>query len=104
MNRTDHPLELILLGHQMLLAGGGERVETRAAIVFGRTPLGAHVPVEQQPLERLAGDGRLSGYRHEGFWDCMDTYKDAVTLNDLWGDGQAPWAVWEPEVARSGAR
>ncbi len=46
---------------------------------------------EREPLERLAADGELSAYRHEGFWDCMDTYKDAVLLNDLWNSGEAPW-------------
>ena len=51
--------------------------------------------LEREPLERLAADGALHGYRHEGFWDCMDTYKDAVLLNDLWNDGAAPWKVWE---------
>jgi glucose-1-phosphate cytidylyltransferase len=53
--------------------------------------------LEQDPLRRLAAEGRLHAYRHEGFWDCMDTYKDAVILNDLWKDGSAPWAVWERE-------
>ncbi len=47
--------------------------------------------LEREPLERLAADDQLSGYRHEGFWDCMDTYKDAVELNDLWARGEAPW-------------
>jgi glucose-1-phosphate cytidylyltransferase len=47
--------------------------------------------LEREPLSRLAGDGQLSAYRHEGFWDCMDTYKDAVVLNDLWEAGEAPW-------------
>jgi glucose-1-phosphate cytidylyltransferase len=50
--------------------------------------------LERGPLERLAHDAQLHGYRHEGFWDCMDTYKDAVMLNDLWEDGGAPWKVW----------
>ena len=50
--------------------------------------------LEREPLERLAADGQLSAYRHEGFWDCMDTYKDAVVLNDLWEAGEAPWKVW----------
>jgi len=48
--------------------------------------------LERRPLERLAADGELGAYRHNGFWDCMDTYKDAVLLNDLWESGQAPWA------------
>ncbi|MGH2950806.1 MAG: sugar phosphate nucleotidyltransferase, partial [Solirubrobacterales bacterium] len=51
--------------------------------------------LERDPLERVAAEGRLAAFRHHGFWDCMDTYKDAVTLNDLWGAGEAPWRVWE---------
>jgi glucose-1-phosphate cytidylyltransferase len=47
--------------------------------------------LERAPLERLAADGQLRARRHEGFWDCMDTYKDAVALNDLWATGEAPW-------------
>jgi glucose-1-phosphate cytidylyltransferase len=53
--------------------------------------------LERDPLERVAADGRLAAFRHHGFWDCMDTYKDAVTLNDLWSSGSAPWRVWERE-------
>jgi glucose-1-phosphate cytidylyltransferase len=48
--------------------------------------------LEREPLEGLAADGALHAYRHEGFWACMDTYKDAVRLNDLWAAGNAPWA------------
>jgi glucose-1-phosphate cytidylyltransferase len=33
-------------------------------------------------------------YRHEGFWTCMDTYKDTLRLNELWDQGQAPWVTW----------
>ena len=51
--------------------------------------------LEREPLRRIAADGRLHAYRHEGFWDCMDTYKDAVVLNDLWASGEAPWRVWD---------
>jgi glucose-1-phosphate cytidylyltransferase len=47
--------------------------------------------LERQPLERLAADGQLRAFRHTGFWDCMDTYKDAILLNDLWAAGRAPW-------------
>ena len=50
--------------------------------------------LERAPLEGLAGDGELHAFRHTGFWDCMDTYKDAITLNDLWAAGQAPWKLW----------
>ncbi len=47
--------------------------------------------LEREPLEGLARDRQLGAFRHEGFWDCMDTYKDLVTLNDLWERGEAPW-------------
>jgi glucose-1-phosphate cytidylyltransferase len=50
--------------------------------------------LEREPLEGLAADGQLRAFRHTGFWDCMDTYKDAVVLNDLWAAGDAPWRVW----------
>jgi glucose-1-phosphate cytidylyltransferase len=50
--------------------------------------------LEREPLERLASEGELRAHRHEGFWECMDTYKDAVALNDLWASGQAPWRLW----------
>jgi glucose-1-phosphate cytidylyltransferase len=49
--------------------------------------------LERAPLERLAAAGELHAFRHEGFWDCMDTYKDAVMLNDLWAGGDAPWST-----------
>ncbi|MGH2852971.1 MAG: sugar phosphate nucleotidyltransferase [Solirubrobacteraceae bacterium] len=49
--------------------------------------------LEREPLQRLAAAGQLRAYRHEGFWRCMDTYKDAVALNDLWASGDAPWRV-----------
>lgn len=51
--------------------------------------------LERAPLEGLASDGALHAFRHTGFWDCMDTYKDAITLNDLWASGTPPWKVWE---------
>ena len=56
------------------------------------TYLGEDAVLEREPLERLAADGELSAFRHDGFWACMDTYKDAVALNDLWAAGDAPWA------------
>jgi glucose-1-phosphate cytidylyltransferase len=47
--------------------------------------------LERRPLERLASAGQLGSFRHEGFWQCMDTYKDWITLNELWDSGNAPW-------------
>jgi glucose-1-phosphate cytidylyltransferase len=57
--------------------------------------LDAESVLEREPLERLAADGDLRAFRHEGFWDCMDTYKDAVVLNDLWAAGRAAWRIWD---------
>ena len=50
---------------------------------------------EREPMERLARDGQLMAYRHEGFWQCMDTPHDRRRLEALWADGAAPWKVWE---------
>jgi glucose-1-phosphate cytidylyltransferase len=58
--------------------------------------------LEEEPLRRLAAEGELRAFRHPGFWDCMDTYKDAVVLNDLWAAGRAPWAIWERQEAAAG--
>jgi glucose-1-phosphate cytidylyltransferase len=55
--------------------------------------------LEEEPLRRLAEGGELNAFRHDGFWDCMDTYKDAVVLNDLWESGSPPWRVWERDEA-----
>ena len=59
--------------------------------------------LEREPLSRLAADRRLRAFRHEGFWDCMDTYKDAVVLNDLWAEGDPPWRTWESAVEAAGS-
>jgi glucose-1-phosphate cytidylyltransferase len=50
--------------------------------------------LEREPLARLAAAGELRAFRHTGFWRCMDTYKDAVALNELWTSGAAPWKMW----------
>jgi glucose-1-phosphate cytidylyltransferase len=47
--------------------------------------------LERRPLETLANENDLAAYRHAGFWDCMDTYKDTLMLNELWEQGRAPW-------------
>jgi len=57
--------------------------------------------LEREPLRRLAAEGQLRAHRHEGFWDCMDTYKDAVTLNDLWAGGEAPGRIWDAAAVES---
>ncbi|HEY1011415.1 MAG TPA: glucose-1-phosphate cytidylyltransferase [Herpetosiphonaceae bacterium] len=50
---------------------------------------------ERGPLERLAAAGQLMAYRHDGFWQCMDTIRDVRLLEGLWQSGQAPWKGWE---------
>jgi len=49
---------------------------------------------EREPLERLARDGQLAAFQHNGFWQPMDTLRDKVLLEDLWQSGTAPWKVW----------
>ena len=51
-----------------------------------------HTTFEAEPLERLAAEGQLKTYRHEGFWQCMDTARDRDMLNKMWDEGNAPWA------------
>ncbi len=46
-------------------------------------------------LARLAEAGELAVYQHEGFWQCMDTYREMQLLNELWRNGRAPWRLWE---------
>ncbi|MDA2932763.1 glucose-1-phosphate cytidylyltransferase [Acidobacteria bacterium AH-259-D05] len=50
--------------------------------------------LEKEPLEQLAAEGQLSMYSHDGFWHCMDTYRDYLLLNEMWNAGQAKWANW----------
>ena len=50
--------------------------------------------LEKEPLERLAGDAELVAYRHDGFWQPMDTLRDKNLLEELWKSGRAPWKVW----------
>jgi glucose-1-phosphate cytidylyltransferase len=50
--------------------------------------------LEREPLERLAAEGELVAYRHEGFFYAMDTYREYKVLNELWERGETPWQVW----------
>jgi glucose-1-phosphate cytidylyltransferase len=51
--------------------------------------------LEHDALERLAAEGQLMAYRHEGFWQPMDTYREFTMLNEMWDGGNAPWKVWK---------
>jgi glucose-1-phosphate cytidylyltransferase len=66
---------------------GGFFVMEPGAVEF----IGPDDVLEREPLEALAKAGQLAAYRHSGFWDCMDTYKDTLLLNELWSQGRAPW-------------
>ena len=52
---------------------------------------------ERAPLESVANDGQLSAFKHNGFWQCMDTMRDRIILNDMIENNNAPWMVWENE-------
>ncbi|HVT34889.1 MAG TPA: glucose-1-phosphate cytidylyltransferase [Nevskiaceae bacterium] len=49
---------------------------------------------EREPMERLAHEGQLAAYRHQGFWQPMDTLRDKLQLEALWQGGKAPWKTW----------
>ena len=49
---------------------------------------------EREPMERLAADGQLQAFEHNGFWQPMDTLREKTLLDDLWASGKAPWKVW----------
>lgn len=51
--------------------------------------------LEKAPLESVAKEGQLMAYKHEGFWQCMDTVREKDMLEKLWAEGQAPWKVWD---------
>jgi glucose-1-phosphate cytidylyltransferase len=55
---------------------------------------GDEVPWESTPMERLTREGQLMAYRHDGFWQPMDTIREKNLLEDLWQTGHAPWKVW----------
>ena len=51
--------------------------------------------LEKGPLEKIAEEGQLMIYKHEGFWACMDTLRDTEYLNNLWNENKAQWKIWE---------
>jgi len=60
----------------------------------------------EQPFRRLISEEQLLSYAHNGFWACMDTFKELQELEDLYSSGTAPWAVWNgntsPQESRKG--
>ena len=49
---------------------------------------------EKEPLQKLSDEGQLMAYRHDGFWQCMDTKREKDKLEELWASGKAPWKCW----------
>ena len=49
---------------------------------------------ESEPMEHLSRDGQLSAFRHDGFWQSMDTLRDRLLLEQLWNEGSPPWKIW----------
>jgi glucose-1-phosphate cytidylyltransferase len=52
-------------------------------------------PFETSPLTRLAENGELVGFKHPGFWHCMDTLRDMRALDQMWSNNNAPWKIWD---------
>ena len=50
--------------------------------------------LEQKPMEALVKKGQLKAFQHDGFWQCMDTYREQELLNKMWVAGKAPWKIW----------
>ena len=51
--------------------------------------------LEREPLQRLSADGQLFSFKHEGYWQPMDTYRESLELNRIWESGDAPWKNWD---------
>lgn len=61
---------------------------------FDYLPDDPHMMLERQPMDNLVRDGQLHAYKHEGFWQPMDTYQESQHLNRLWNEDKAPWKIW----------
>lgn len=59
---------------------------------------------EKEPMERLAQEGQLAAYRHEDYWQCMDTLRDVQLLNSMWKQNTSPWRVWDNDIKSKGRK
>jgi glucose-1-phosphate cytidylyltransferase len=62
--------------------------------MFDYLPKDPAIMLEREPMDNLVKDGQLNAYRHNGFWQPMDTYQESQHLNQLWSEGRAQWKVW----------
>jgi len=72
--------------------GGFMVFNTAEALEYFRP--GDDLNLEREVLPRMVSDGRLGVFRHDGFWQCMDTLREYRLLNDMWAAGDAPWKIW----------
>jgi glucose-1-phosphate cytidylyltransferase len=77
--------------HEGLINGGFFVLQRRVSEYLHTDP---GCVFEREPLEQLAADGQLSVYRHNRFWQCVDTYRDYQQLQQLWASGEAAWKTW----------
>ena len=63
--------------------------------LFDQLDNGDSCVLETTPLSSLASKKKLAMYKHQGFFHCMDTYKDYLDLNEIWDSGSIPWKVWK---------
>ena len=77
-------------GEEARINGGFFVLEPGAVAVVG----GDETVWEEQPMSTLAAQGELQAFRHDGFWQPMDTLRERQLIEDLWTSGQAPWRVW----------
>jgi len=78
-------------------AGDGLRINGGFFVLspqIGRYIPGDSTVLEQEPILGLLDDGELMAWKHDGFWQCMDTMRDKALLDDLWYKGDAPWKTW----------
>ena len=100
--RPQLPFGVVRLSEDDLVEGFAEKPQSsewvNGGFLFAGPELLAELEpdeaLEGAPLEALVDAGTLRAARHEGFWACMDTYKEASMLNDLWESGEAPWRRW----------
>jgi glucose-1-phosphate cytidylyltransferase len=78
-------------GRAVWVNGGFMVCNTASSTTSPTTP---PVAFERGPIGNLVADGQLHSYKHEGWWQPMDTYQEMTYLNGLWSEGKAPWKVW----------
>ncbi|MEG2286617.1 MAG: glucose-1-phosphate cytidylyltransferase [Ruthenibacterium sp.] len=81
--KSDSDGSLINVGYMVCEPGLFDYIENDSTVL------------EKTPLQNLARDGQLMAYRHNGFWQCMDTQREKEKLEEQWQSGHAPWKVWE---------